>query len=367
MNEMLSGMRDLIRRQPYHLLLPFLGVWLIKPYYGGTRADWTGLAIALPLFLIFYALAHLTRPPARFTELAALTLLGAAYVPVNPEASGIFSFVAAIYAAERLRVGVLWGYLLGINLLLLAETLWFHLNLWTWMGGGSGAVLFSCLVVLNARERETNLQLRLAQNEIGRLAGLAERERITRDLHDVLGHTLSLIALKSELAQKRFPTDPGSTLMEAQEIEVLSREALVRVRGALHGYLPVPIAQEAERISAALTSAGLKVMCNVDATAIDPMQEAVLAMVLREASTNIIRHAHAGFCEISLRRTLDAVYLSIADDGRGSADYSGFGLRGMQERLRLLGGSLKITGGNGTRIQAILPCAPSMPKVMLDS
>ena len=346
---------QVVRRQTYHLLLPFLCVWIIKPFYQGSRLDWLGLAIAIPLFLALYTLSHANRRWVRMTGLSGLTLLGIFYVPLNPEASGIFAFVAAIYAARQPRWRVLWAYLLGANVVLLGEALLFHLNLWTWIGGGSGALLFTLLVLLNARERETNLQLRMAQDEIGRLAKISERERITRDLHDVLGHTLSLIAMKSEVAQKRFATDPRLTLAETQQIEVLSREALVRVRGALHGYTTVSFQQEVERISAALTSVGLEVKCHVDEVVLSSMQESVFGMVLQEAATNVMRHAYAGGCEIKLHSTPNAVCLLVADNGRSSLRYEGFGLRGMEERLRLLGGSLRVVADGGTRLEASLP------------
>ena len=348
-------LQALVRRQPYHLLLPFLCVWIIKPFYQGSQVDWLGLVVAGPLFLALYALSHASRRHLSITGLSGLTLLGICYVPMNPEASNIFAFGAAIYAAHQPRWRVLWLYLLGINVLLLAEALLFHLNLWTWVGGGSGALLFTLLVLLNAREREANLQLRMAQDEIGRLAKVTERERIARDLHDVLGHTLSLIAMKSELAQKRFQADPHLTLVEAQQIEVLSRQALVRVRGALHGYSTGSFQQEVDRISAALTSVGLEVKCQTDEVVLNSMQESVFGMVLQEAATNIMRHAHAGCCEIKLHSTHDAVCLLIADNGRASPDYNGFGLRGMEERLRLLGGSLQLTAEHGTRLKACLP------------
>ncbi len=348
-------LQALVRRQPYHLLLPFLCVWIIKPFYQGSRLDWLGLVIAGPLFLTLYSLSHASRRRFSMAGLSGLTLLGIFYVPLNPEASGIFAFVAAIYAAHHSRWRILWLYLLGINVLLLAEALLFHLNLWTWIGGGSGALLFTLLVLLNAREREANLQLRMAQDEIGRLAKVTERERITRDLHDVLGHTLSLIAMKSELAQKRFGTNPHLTLVEAQQIEVLSREALVRVRGALHGYSTGSFQQEVDRISDALTSVGLEVKYLTDGVVLSPLQESVFGMVLQESATNIMRHAYAGRCEIKLHSTPDAVCLLIADDGRASPVYDGFGLRGLEQRLSSFGGSLQVTAEHGTRLQASLP------------
>ncbi len=152
-----------------------------------------------------------------------------------------------------------------------------------------------------------------------------------------------------------LPTDPYLTLVEAQQIEVLSREALVRVRGALHGDSTGSFQEEVDRISAALRSVGLEVKCHTDGVVLSSMQASVFGMVLQEAATNIMRHAYAGCCEINLHSTHDAVCLLIADDGRASPDYNGFGLRGMEERLRLLGGSLRVIADHGTRLDASLP------------
>ena len=126
MNALVSRTRAIIERQPYHLLLPFTCVWLIKPFYGGSRMDWLGLFIAWPSFLALYTLAHASRRAASTVGLLCLSLLGALYVPLNPEASGIFGFAAAIYAGGQPRRNLLWIYLLAINLLLLVEALLFQ-------------------------------------------------------------------------------------------------------------------------------------------------------------------------------------------------------------------------------------------------
>ena len=355
MTALLTRLRNEISSRPYHLSLLFLLVWIIKPLYQGHRFDWILLAIAWTIFAALYALAHAARRHLYLAGVIGISLLGVLYVPLNPEAAGIFSFAAAILAAGSPRANALWLYLLSVNVLLLAECLVFHLNLWAWIGGGSGAVVLSLYVLLNARERDTSQQLRCAQHEIARLAKLAERERITRDLHDVLGHTLSLIVMKSELAQKQFSASPQATVLQAQQIETIAREALVRVRETIHGYAAPSLAPELDRIVAALRSVGLTVHCSADIQTLTPVQQSIFAMVLKEASTNILRHAHASTCRIQILQSDNTVSLRIQDDGRGSPNYEGFGLRAMRERLQLLGGSLQVTAHHGTTLAATLP------------
>ncbi len=341
--------------RPYHFSLPYTLVWLIEPMYRGGRGPWIGFVVAWPLFLLLYVGAHASGRVLARLSVWGMVVLGAVYVPSNPVASGIFAFAAAVLAARNIRPAPLWGFVLGVNALLLAEVVAFHLSLWSWIGGGSGAVVLVLYVLADARHRETNLQLRLAQGEVARLARMAERERITRDLHDVLGHTLSLIAMKSEVARKVYAADPAGTLAQVEQIEGISRQALQRVRETIHGYGDVRFAEEVRRVTVALESLGMRVEVAVGSGVLTPLEETVFAMVLQEAATNTMRHAGASVCRIALRFPAQGVELVVADDGSGAASYDGFGLRGMRERLRLLGGGVEVVQEKGTRLEARLP------------
>jgi len=200
-------------------------------------------------------------------------------------------------------------------------------------------------------------ELRLANEEIEHLAKVAERERIARDLHDVLGHTLSLITLKSELARKLVDRDPVRAKQEMQEVENASRAALTDVREAIRGYRSDGIFAELARARAALETAGVAVECHTDQVPLTPAQESVLALALREAVTNVVRHAAAQRCNVSLKRKESLCTLEVADDGCGAAGPEGNGLRGMRERLEALGGSLRLLSSNGTRLIIDLPLA----------
>jgi len=206
-----------------------------------------------------------------------------------------------------------------------------------------------------------NEKLEMAQQEIEHLAQVAERERIARDLHDLLGHTLSLITLKSELARKLVDRDPARAKAEMQDVEFASRGALADVREAIRGYRGEGLSVELQRARQALETAGIAVDCETADVPLSPAQETVLALALREAVTNVVRHAHAQRCRVRLSRDERACTLEVADNGRGADAPEGNGLRGMRERLEAIGGSLQRSTSAGTRLVIQLPLAQAAP------
>ena len=204
-------------------------------------------------------------------------------------------------------------------------------------------------------------KLQLAQDEIEHLAKVAERERIARDMHDVLGHTLSLITLKAELARKLVDRDPERAKQEMQDVEHTSRAALAEVREAISGYRGEGLGAELLRARQALETAGIAVECESTEVPLSRAQESVLALALREAVTNVVRHAQAQRCSVRLSREQELCTLEIADNGRGADAPEGNGLRGMRERLEAIGGSLQRQTQAGTRLIIHLPLAPIGP------
>jgi two-component system sensor histidine kinase DesK len=206
-------------------------------------------------------------------------------------------------------------------------------------------------------------QLQLSHDEVRRLAALAERERIGRDLHDLLGHTLSLVALKSELAGKLIERDPQAARRELGEVTRVARDALSQVRSAVTGIRAAGVASELASARLLLESDGVNFRYELAPLALPPEVEVVLAMTLREAVTNIQRHARARNAHARLSAQADEAVLRIEDDGRGGAITPGNGLSGMRERLEALGGRLRVDSapGRGTRIDAHVPL-PQQPQ-----
>lgn len=191
-----------------------------------------------------------------------------------------------------------------------------------------------------------------AHNEMERqLAVVAERERVARDVHDVLGHSLTVVTVKSELAERLVDLDPEAAKAELAQIRSLSREALAEVRATVAGLRVARLSDELAAARAALADAGIEADVPSDADAVDPRHRIVVAWTLREAVTNVVRHSRASRCVVTL--ATDGIV--VEDDGIGMRPEDiASGLRGVRERAEAAGARLTAgpaTGGTGTRIE----------------
>ncbi|WP_433238517.1 sensor histidine kinase [Streptosporangium sp. CA-135522] len=185
------------------------------------------------------------------------------------------------------------------------------------------------------------LQLHQARDEVARLAASEERLRIARDLHDLLGHSLSLIVLKSELAGRLAENGAERAVTEILDIESVARQALVEVRDAVSGYRQRGLAGELDGARAALEAAGTQVTVRLAGTPLPDAVDGLLGWAVREGATNVLRHARAARCEITVVHDEEATVLEIMDDGRGAAAYGpGSGLSGLTERVEAAGGAV---------------------------
>jgi two-component system sensor histidine kinase DesK len=224
---------------------------------------------------------------------------------------------------------------------------------------GFGALAVSRLVA-------TNRELATARAEVARLAAADERSRIARDLHDLLGHGLSLIALKAELAGRLLPGDPRRAVGEVRDIESVSRRALEDVRAAVSGYRRVTLESELGGATAVLQAAGIEVEIDQRAGELPDELDEALAWAVREGVTNVIRHGNARRTTVRIRREATEVQLEIVNDGRGDgawpgsrseATRGGTGLAGLAERVAAIGGRLEAGPGSeeGYRLAVVLP------------
>lgn len=319
------------------------------------RATWPTLiavAVFLPLHFAFYRRACDT---SAVPWILAVAALGYALIPFSVGGNTFLIYAAAMSARSLRPQPALWlGLVLG--LVMSAEFL-LVIPLPRIAGAVSGvtfvvgAIVMAGILYSRARASE-HAELRLTQDEVRRLAGLAERERIGRDLHDVLGHTLSLVALKSELAGKLIERDPAAARVQIREVEVVAREALSQVREAVAGIRAAGLQAELASARLALLAADVRLDQRLEPFEASSPVEHALALAIREAITNIIRHAQAQRVEIELSTEGDALKLSIADDGRGGIEHHGNGLDGMRERVAAIGGALEIDSppGGGTRL-----------------
>ena len=186
------------------------------------------------------------------------------------------------------------------------------------------------------------------------LAIVEERERVARDVHDVLGHSLTVVTVKAELAERLVDLDPERAKAELAEIQALSRQALAEIRATVGGLRAARLGDELVSARTALAGAGIEAHVPDDAGCVDPRHRTVLAWVLREAMTNVVRHSDADACWVEL----DTNRLTVRDDGRGVRDGpEGNGIRGLRERVGAAGGTLSIApgrDGHGTVLEVTL-------------
>lgn len=214
--------------------------------------------------------------------------------------------------------------------------------------------------------RRTNVKLHRARQELATLAVAEERNRIARDLHDVLGHSLSLIAIKSELAGRLLPAEPERARAEIADVEQVARDALASVRETVGGYRQPTLDRELANAKVVLDASGIDSTIDHAVGPLPSSQDVVLAWAVREAVTNVVRHSAASHATIRTSRRGSQAELEVIDDGApesarsalaGTAATDGTGLQGLRERLEGAGGHLDAGpgAGGGYRVIATVP------------
>jgi two-component system sensor histidine kinase DesK len=339
------------------LWVVYLGFFYPDPVLSHASARiWALDIVAGIVFLLAYFGLFMLQRPRAMLHIGVMVLLGVLCMPINSGAGTFFIFAAAmlpfcvnsktasaIGLVTIATIGAIEGLLLRVN----GWTLFFSAIFPIFVGTGN---------TFFAERTRMHRKLRRANEEIEHLAKVAERERIARDLHDVLGHTLSVITLKSELAGKLIDRDPERAGKEIREVEEISRQALSEVRDAIRGYRSKGLVAELAQAKATLETAGLAVQCDAASSMqLPPIQESVLSLAVREGVTNVVRHANARSCRLRIEQQNGICRLEIADDGQGFTSMEGNGLRGMRERVEMLGGTLDRRNKSGTTLTITLP------------
>ncbi len=342
---------------PYLCLLPVLLVPLDAYFGSPTPGEWLTTGLAMAVFLPLYFWSFWLRGWKAALPIGGMAAVGLLAEPFNSSAS-IFilyasGFVGYLGDAKR-SVGAL-----AIIITAVALQSWLlGFSIGNWAPTIVLVVVFGGFCINWMETDRSNAKLRIKQEEIERLAKIAERERIARDLHDLLGHTLSLSVLKAKLANKLIKKDADKASQEIYDIEQISRDALREVREAVQGYRSIGLAGELENARLALEAANIAGRFSTAETNLEPSHDSILAMTLREAITNVIRHSGANHCHVELSQSDSVIRLEIDDDGRGGRFVEGSGLSGMRERLLANGGALHIDSSDGMKVAASLP-APS--------
>ncbi|MGH2871939.1 MAG: sensor histidine kinase [Solirubrobacteraceae bacterium] len=239
------------------------------------------------------------------------------------------------------------------------------------VGDGASTVGVGLMMVLLSDLRERNQELCEARAQLARLAVARERERFARDLHDLLGHSLSVIAIKAELAGRMLPHRTERAASEVADVEQVARQGLREVRDAVSGYRRPTLDGELEGARVALTAAGIDAEIARVAAPLDPEVEAVLAWAVREGATNVIRHSGASRCQVRITAALGDAAVEVLDDGArhdqietGARTNGGHGLAGLAERAQRLRGTIeagRLPEGGGFRLAVSVPTLSPRP------
>lgn len=310
-------------------------------------------AVALAIFLAVYVRSFHLAGRTLAGSIAIMVAIGIALLPV-----GGWSILAVYPAMQAARLRpwrlAIWAIPLCILVFLVAGLVSRQPLIW-WLP----SLIMPALIGGAALSREAfydrTRALLATQEEVRRLAGLAERERMARDVHDVIGRTLTLVALKADLVERLALRDGKAASKEACSIGEQARAGFAEIRAALEGRAGGSLEGEMAASISALEAAKVYAEAHGDWGAVPSDAGAILAMTLREAVTNVIRHAGAKRCSIGLECDAGMLALTVADDGTGGVIKEGNGLIGMRQRLMAAGGELVVRTGAGTMLVASVP------------
>lgn len=324
--------------------------------------DWLVVGVIIALYVPLYVASYHPSPRVTRRVLWATTGLALAATLVNVGASVLFVYAGVTAAYLYGRQAIRWH--LGLSALVIAagllSTVPFPYRIYgvlpsfvfLWISGQQS---------LQDAERERDAErLRIDSVRVQELATAAERERIARDLHDLLGQSLTGLVVRAQLVQSLVQADPESAARAAGDLEETARTALEQVRAAVGGLRAVSLADEVDGARRTLAAAGLAVAIDIPGDAApNPLVERSLALALREAVTNVVRHAGARDCRIVLTSGEGIWRLEVSDDGIGAAAPEGNGLRGMRERIAAIGGAVERRVGpdvpRGTTVVVTVP------------
>jgi two-component system sensor histidine kinase DesK len=332
----------------------FASIWLVflvYPVIAVVEADVAVGVKALCLlsiagFAVANILGYASHGRSPWLFLALMVVLALVTVPViGIEAISYTPYLAMLSALELPAPAWKWAVAFWVVLPLLSLVgvdgfpPYLFLMFWPIMLGGV------ILRVFGDREH-------IAQEARSEYAMVAERERVARDVHDVLGHSLTALSVKAELAARLIDVDPARAKEELESIQATARQALAEVRATVGGLRAGNLEAELAAAPRVLADAGVTTRVVGEVADTDPRHRALLAWVLRESVTNVVRHARAASVEIEL----GPHGIAVTDDGTGCAGAEGNGLRGMRERVAGACGRHDITSASpGTRVEVGLP------------
>ena len=351
----------------------FPGIWLIylAQTAGGVSRHSSGWAeIAGYAIIVAYCAAYVLALPAAWSgnsrRFWGLYVTMVVLTGVQTIFAHVDALVMCVYIAV-LTVGGFGRYAWIAIAVLTAVAAFLPAAVPSWHAGVDGAMALTVPLVALAMWGffgliRTNVALAEARAEVARLAAENERTRIARDLHDLLGHSLTTITVKASLARRLAQRDDNErAAAEIAEVEELARRSLADVRAAVAGHRDVTLAGELATAHEVLRAAGVVAELPGSVEMVDPSLSELFGWVTREGVTNVVRHARAARCTIRVDRD----WIEIVDDGRAGIAGAGNGLAGLRERVEAAGGTVEIGAEpfGGWRLRVDVPTAVELRTV----
>ncbi|RBP49610.1 sensor histidine kinase [Arenicella xantha] len=331
-------------------------VFYITPWFfqSPSKTDIIASIVGLMVFLPVYFLAF--RDPSRdnIPHTVAFVLIGFVLSQFNGGFT-VFHIYACVLTAYTRPERRAWIGLALVSFSFIIFTVATNQPWWVYSFPLVAGFAIGVGCIYGASQDEQVEQLRRSRDHDTQMATLAERERIAQDLHDLLGQTLTMVALKSEVASKLIERDPARAKQEIEEIRHTSREALANVREAVANMNQTSVAKELHRARSILTSAGVDLEVVGELPKLDSHVDRTLGLAVREATTNIVRHARANKAQLVFEQNQQTFKLIIHDNGKGTITSEGSGLSGLRQRIDDLGGRTQIDTLAGVRISLTIP------------
>ena len=358
-----SGLKGVRRLGANYIWLMYSVFFFVEPFMRKSLVFWLQCLGVYAVFLGLYIwYVETKRPELRLPLVVLIFLMGVVTIPWNEGSNYFFIFAGALipFSVRTMRTAL--TLIIAESLLVGAEWLFYRNDPVNYSITAGFVLVVGLANLFVAEQKRSECALRKAQEENAALSQVAERERIARDLHDVLGHTLSVIVVKAELAGRLMsrgtPEDGDRAQKEIAEVERTARTALAEVREAIGGYRAKGLRAEVDMARMTLDAAGVKLLCESTPPTLKAREETALSLAVREAVTNIVRHAGATECIMRFAMAGDGfTRLEVEDDGPKTIEREGNGLRGMRARVEEVGGRFRIerATGHGTRLVIELP------------
>lgn len=347
--------------RPYWVWSPliFTGFYFLPMIFNSQFFSVNKIAVSVIVYLCFiylYFKAANAKGERVLPIVVLMITLCVAATYITPGTQALFGFIAFFCGFNFTAKKAAAGLLVIIIAVLLAA---FSFNFLDWYFIAPPLIISTALLFMGQAERKDRLhaqQQQVSQTAIEQLATIAERERISRDLHDVIGHSLTSIALKAELAEKYLDRN-NDTLAQAEikQVAELSRDILSQVRQAISGLKQQNFAAQLSQLQHNLTHHGFKVQLTNSCEQLSPQNESCLLLILTEAVTNILKHSQGDTVDIHLSSAQQTVSVLIADNGQVDSFTVGNGLDGITQRCEQLSGRCVIDHQQGFRITITLP------------